>query len=260
MNARLHVLIALPLFGALACSAKAGPSNAAHAATNDATRDPSAAGNKERVDLLLAAAPDLATAAAAAWAKDTGTAALSNLQKWTCPDAGFSVELGVPSLGLHGCTFTFGNGDGATTFTGDVFGYIVLKGQPDPTVPNDPVTHMEVPAAETHVQDTYATNFVVTGGNVPALPSPIALEDTRALEAYATKVAGITDTEDGGASLEDSLDACDEVDPAPIVVPNATFKCFTWLDDRYEGQTLIAFEVKDGKAVGVRWENSGGNF
>jgi hypothetical protein len=221
------------------------------------------------VDLVRGLIPELAPEGAAGFADATGTVHVGALVSFDCGAAQVFAETGVPSVGIHGCTFVFQNGAATTTFKGSVGAYVILPGQPDATAAGTP------PATTTIVQYKEAYDFAYVAGVVPQIATPFALNDQNALERWADGLLNASESgnrpnagdagtnDDNVVNTIDSVGLCSAEDDSNIEVPPGagTAICITYSgSDRYDGWVALDVDVQNGKVTGVKSFTSGGNF
>jgi hypothetical protein len=164
-------------------------------------------------------------------------------------------------VSLGHCRFTFKTSTGgSTTFDAVVSAGIVVPGMPDPTKPNDPVTHQPPPATETRVTNASASNAYVVSGDVPALSAPIAMSDDAALQALGRSIAGRFET----SKFEEEGGECHDMGQTPprfAASEGVKSYCYTYFvgDDRYHGELLFELQTDHhGNATGIRYFTFGG--
>jgi hypothetical protein len=196
--------------------------------------------NDPRIALLQTKLADIAAVGAQDIAAATQTVALTKVLSASCTGRTWS-EPGIPTVTLGGCTFVFENGAGTTTFTGTVSAYVMLKGQPDPTVPNDPVTGQEVPATADKVVQL-PSSMIFSSGAAPRFAQPISLEGDD-LADWAKGLEGAFD------AIEVGIDECGGPSDFPATDP-VLQKCFEWRDKDSDHLSLASFATQGDEAIG----------
>jgi hypothetical protein len=213
-----------------------------------------------RFKMLEAMLPDLGRAAAADYVKTTGAPAFGDITDAHCLGPK-TADPRYPGVTLGDCDFTFKTTTGgSTTFRAFVSAGIVIPGMPDPEQPNDPQTHEPPPATVTRVTDAAASTAYIVSGDVPALPSPIAMSNKRALAALGHDITARFET----SSFAAEGGECGDFGHQPPKFPaseGVKSYCYTYYvdDDRYHGELYLALQTDHhDNAIGIRYFAFGG--
>src|SRR5262249_41592318 len=124
-----------------------------------------------------------------------------------------------------------------------VSAYVMLKGQPDPTIPNDPSTGQEQPAkADKVVQLPAAMNVHL--GTAPRFVTPLDLDSTDLTDF-------MKDYEGAYEATEVSLDDCGGATDLTNQLPDKTDQvCIDWKDKDGENLTTVILAIQGNYAIG----------
>jgi hypothetical protein len=224
--------------------------------------DPANPINAQRFAMLEKMLPKLATEAANDFTRAAGIPSLGKFVSSTCKGPK-SAEAQFPGVTLGDCAFTFESAKGTTVFTGFTNASITVPGMPDDEQPNDPKTHEPPPATTTRVDSADVTDGFISDGFVPPLPKPFSFSDEKALGQFAHDIAARHETDT--VEDEDVDMKCEGLDLTAAKkkfagASDVKFACFNYLADLFNGQILMALQVKGDSVVGVRYLEFGGNF
>jgi hypothetical protein len=205
--------------------------------------------------------PEIARGTAQAFARDTLTPELGELQSVECKGPK-RAEAEFPGVSLGDCSFVMKNGSRTTTLTGFVSASIVIPGMPDFTKPNDPKTGKPPNATRTTIEFAGASNVFVSDGLAPAVRRPFAFSNKRALDALGMELADRRER-DPIEQFNSRPGECSEMFDRPRRFPRSEgveVVCFSYLAERFNGQIMIGLQLRSGNVAGIRYVQYGGNL
>jgi hypothetical protein len=230
--------------------------------TSSKDKDPANPINAQRFAILEKMLPKLATEAAKDFTRAAGVPSLGEFVSSTCKGPK-SADAQFPGVTFGDCSFTFQSAGGTTVFTGFTNASITVPGMPDDEQPNDPKTGEPPPATQTRIDAAEVLHGFISDGLVPPLPQSFSFSDEKALAQLGHDIAARQETD----PLEDeNVDAkCEDMDLTVAKkkfegTSDVKFACFSYLADRFNGQTVMGLQVNGDSVVGVRYLEFDGNF